>query len=350
MSSGILENDTIAWWGKMPWHKLGTPIPELLPAREMIIMAGLDWQVEKWPLVATEKFGAGASDAAKEVVLGQRAPIITTLQNEVATIRRLGDGTALALGVVGKGYTPVQNVEAFDFLDGLAEEGRVKFEVAGSLNNGARVWALAKVGSFSIPGTEDESLQYLLLCNDHAGKMAMRAFFTTVRVVCANTMNIALSKGRGEGVTIRHCGDVRVKLQEAQRVLAASSDVFVDWQAKAELLARKQLNDAVLQQVWLSLMPDPKPKKDDKGNEIPVSNSRAKGVRAELTRLFDEGKGNELRGVKGTAWAALNAVTEFIDHGRNEAGAQDKRLASAWFGQGAQIKQDAADFLFQAAV
>jgi len=343
MSHGIMELDTIAWWKKMPWHHLGTEIPELLGAEEMIKAAGLDWNVEKWPMAMTEPFGADRA-AAAAIVRGERTPIIQKVDDFVATVRRV-EGGVVQLGVVGSGYKPIQNSEAFNFLDGLGDQ--VKFDVAGSIYNGQRICALGRVGDFRIPGTDDQNIEYLLLCNDHAGKMALRCFFTTVRVVCANTMTLALNQGKGEGITIRHNGDVRVKMAQAQKVLIASRDVFTDWTAKAEALAKKQLTDRVMQDVWKALIPDPAPKIED-GKEVAVSTSRAQGVRSELTRLFDEGTGNDMSGVKGSAWAALNAVTEFIDHGRNVNGDQNSRVASAWFGQGASMKQEAARLLLAA--
>lgn len=342
MGHGIQTNDSLAWWGRMPWHKLGREIERPMMAAEMIKVAGLEWGVEKWPLTALEPL---SPERAREIVLSGGETRLLEIPDFVSTVRVDADGSLSTLGVVGSGYVPVQNAEAFDFLDGV---GDVRFEVAGSLFGGQRVWGLARFGKWAIPGTDDENIEYLLVVNDHSGKMALRAFFTSVRVVCANTLALSLHKGRGDGVTIRHCGDVAAKLRQAQRVLSTGREVFADWREQAALLAKRQLTQAALNKALLEIIPDPKPKVEN-GVEVAVSNTRAQNVRDELIRLFTEGKGNDLPGIRGTAWAALNAVAEFVDHGRGQTRGPDQRMDSALFGQGSDLKRIALTVLGRAA-
>lgn len=332
MAHQIEENDGLAWVEKAPWHGLGTRLPKPVPSEEMLIMAGLDWPVEKHPV---------------EAVLGSgiRLPV----EGQFATVKMAGKGAPYALAVVGDDYSPIQNKDAFSFMDGLSMEGKVKYDVAGSLYNGRRVWVLARTGEFVIPGTDDRNLQYLLLVNDHTGAMSLRCFFTSIRVVCANTMNAALTsaekgKGKGrEGVSVRHSGDVQSRMVEAQRILIRSEAVFAQYREFAERLAKKQISSAELVEFTEALVPDPEERRS----------TRAQNIRSNIIQLFDAGMGNTERGVKGTAWAAFNGVTEFVDHVRtNKGGAQenqDKRFVSSLWGSGETMKQTAADLLIKLA-
>jgi phage/plasmid-like protein (TIGR03299 family) len=303
------------YFGEAPWHKLGTKLENPATAAEAIEAAGLDYNVELVPLFTQ----AGIS-------VPRRQGVIRSDTNQI-------------LGTVGKDYTPIQNTEAFQFLDSVVADGGLRYHTAGALGKGERVWMLAKLpGHIQVRGTEDITDKFLLLHNSFDGSSPLRVFFTPIRVVCQNTLSMAERRGHGAGISIMHKGDLEAKVQEAQKVLGLANKFYDDLQPKIDLLAGYFPTHDQLQQFFSTLYPDP-----EGGNS-----TRAENVRAELFRLFDEGIGQDIPGIRHSAWAALHAVTEYVDHRRTTRGQSDldrtsKRLQSLWFGSGARLKQHAWD-------
>ncbi len=143
-------------------------------------------------------------------------------------------------------------------------------------------------------------------------------------------------EGRGDGIAIRHQGDLAAKVREAQRVLGLARRFFDDLEGQFDLLARHHPSHAQVSAYFKALYPDP-----DEGNP-----ARAQNVRDELFRLYESGQGQEIPEIRSTTWAALNAVTEYVDHHRPTRARSDfyrgaNRLESAWFGSGSRLKQHA---------
>ena len=169
--------ESMMYHGERPWHKLGKPLDHPATATEAITAAGLDWSVTLSPCYAG---GEGDEvDAPKYLpIAGKRAVVRTDRQ--------------LAIGVVGTRYRPIQNTDAFGFFDAVVGEGKAIYETAGSLNDGRRIWMLARVPGDIWVADEDNVKKYLLLCNSHDGGSPLRALFTPIRVVCENTLRAAL--------------------------------------------------------------------------------------------------------------------------------------------------------------
>ena len=199
-----------------PWHGLGVRVEEVLGSKEALIQAGLDWKVEQ-----TDVYAAS----------GERIP------GYKANIR---DIDRSVLGIVGDRYKIVQNEEAFAFTDGLLGEG-VKYETAGSLAGGKIVWMLAKLPEkYIISGDAIEP--YLVFCNSHDGSGAIRVAMTPVRVVCQNTLNLAL-KGASRVWSARHTGNVMNRMDEARETLQLA-DKYMNRLGKAiDELNQKKLSD-----------------------------------------------------------------------------------------------------------
>ena len=303
------------YFGEAPWHKLGTKLENPATAAEAITAAGLDYNVELVPLFTQ----AGTH-------VPQRRGVIRSDNSQI-------------LGTVGKDYVPIQNVEAFQFLDSVVADGGLRYHTAGALGKGERVWMLAKLpGHIRVRNTEDITDKFLLLHNSFDGSSPLRVFFTPIRVVCQNTLSLAERRGHGAGISIRHRGDLETRIQEAQRVLGLADKFYTDLQPKIDLLAGYQPTREQLDQFFSTLYPDP----------VEGISTRAQNVRAELFRLFDEGIGQDIPGIRHSAWAALHAVTEYVDHRRTTRGQSDldrtsKRLQSLWFGSGSRLKQQAWD-------
>jgi phage/plasmid-like protein (TIGR03299 family) len=187
-----------------------------------------------------------------------------------------------------------------------------------------------------VKNSDDLTEQYILLSNSHDGSSALRVFFTPIRVVCSNTLAMADRGGKGEGIAIRHQGNLPAKVREAREVLGLARCYYDELEIRLDFLAGHQPNAAQLARYFEALYPDP-------GDG---SNSRARNVRDTLYNLLERGKGQEIPAIRHSSWAAFNAVTEFVDHHRSTRGRTDhergsNRLESAWFGSGNRLKQHA---------
>jgi phage/plasmid-like protein (TIGR03299 family) len=162
----------MAYVGDTPWHGLGTRLERVATSAEMIVAAGLDWEVEKAPLYVD------APGGPREV------------PGHVG-IRRLD--TLEVLGVLTKQFRPIQNAEAFQILDDIAGTSGAMYHTAGSIKGGKQVWALIKLPGNLVVGPDDVVNQYLALMNAHDGTMALSIRFTPIRIVCNNTLNLAFN-------------------------------------------------------------------------------------------------------------------------------------------------------------
>jgi phage/plasmid-like protein (TIGR03299 family) len=300
--------------GQVPWHGIGTAVEREVTAVDALKLAGLDWQVRR-ALVFT---GAG---------IVQRA-----VERAWATVR-MSDGKPL--GIVGERYVPVQNDQAFAFFDDIVGAGQAIYHAAGALDGGRKVWILAKLpGDILIREARDVVERYLLLVNSHDGSTALRMLMTPIRVVCQNTLSIALRQGAADGIAIRHTASATARLDEARRALGLAHHYYDEFASEVDRLACASYSDAQMKALVESLLP---------GVPDEVS-TRTRNQRARIISLFTEGQGHAA--IAGTAWAALNAVAEYVDHVRSVRGADvasraEKRLASAWLGSGAAFKRAA---------
>ena len=305
----------MAYYGELPWHGLGTRLQKPATAAEAILAAGLDYQVELSPIMTT----GGLS-------VPQRQAVVRSDNDQV-------------LGVVGNTYTPIQNAECFSFLDAVVANGQLRYHTAGALGQGERIWLLAKLpGHVRIKNSDDITEKFLLLSNSHNGTSALRCFFTPIRVVCANTLTIANRQARQQGVSIRHKGDLKSQIKSAQHVLGLAAKFYDSVQTKANLLASHYPSRKQIDTYFKTLYPDP-----------PTGNKkRSQNIRNRLVHLFESGIGQDIPQVRHTTWAALNAVTEYVDHHRPSRAPtlsqrSQNRLVSAWFGSGARLKSKAWD-------
>jgi len=307
----MIENGRAAlfYLEETPWHGLGTRLDRPATAREAIQAANLDWQVSKTPVYAN--------------LNGARIVVPDTF-----AIVRHDPLHSPVLGVVSKDYTPLQNSEAFAFFDPLVGENAAVYHTAGALGQGERIWLLAKLpGQLRIVG-DDVADNYLLLANSHDGQGSVQVKFTSVRVVCQNTLTLAL--GGTESFRLVHTPDVKQRLQAAGNLLAQVRTRYDTMEQALQAMARISVNQARLQEYLTQVFPDPDPT-----DEAAVS--RVNRSRQWSEYFFDQGRGNRLPGVTGTLWAAFNGVTELLDH-RKTRQSPHQRLTSLWFGDNYRIK------------
>lgn len=312
--------------GEVPWHGLGTKLDGPATSAEAIRAAKLDWTVRKVPLRAVE-------GKVKLAVPGFSALVPS---------HKWGKPQCPVLGVVGADYRPLQNVEAFGFFDAIVGMDAAIYHTAGALRDGRRIWILAKLPDQIRVVGDDLTDKYLLLSNGHDGATAVHIRFTPVRVVCANTLAMALSDGRS--LRVLHRPDLHRRLDEARQLLGLINDRYKQIEVEFKAMAGIQLVEKQLESYLSQVFPDPA----DPDRHDPLYErlrERAGLDRTAARYFFESGKGNDALKVKGTLWAAYNGVTEYIDHSwgqfDDQQAGRNQRLNSIWFGRGLQFKTKA---------
>ena len=305
---------TMAYYGEVPWHGLGKQVPKGVTAEQMIRAAGLDWEAELRPARGAREINRRGEFSRYEVV---RVPRPNTKENEVL------------FGVVTRRYQPLQNLEAFGFFDPIVGERKAYFETAGALGEGERIWVMAKMPKAMEIVRGDECFKYLLLSNTHSGDGSVMVKFTTVRVVCQNTLMLAMEDGQ-KAYRVRHSKQMQFKLGELAGFLAITEDVFLKAKELFKRLANVQMIDGRLGHYLEAVFPrsDAQKKKGEKPLRWGF-----------LQQLFETEDALQLPGVQGTLWGAYNAVTRFEDYKQPQQEEQpDQRLERTWFGGGADTK------------
>ena len=261
----------------VPWHGLGTPVQEALTSEEAIEKAGLNWTVEKKPIY---------NENGKEIPKYFR------------TARSSDNST---LGIVSGRYKIVQNSEAFSFTDGLIGED-VRYETAGSLNKGRRVWLLAKLPEKMILGDKFDT--YVCFTNTHDGTGSVQVCLTPTRVVCNNTLNLALSEASRKWST-RHIGNLEQKMEEARRALELADAYMEALNSKAQVLSEVKVSDAEVEVMFDSIFPVNTEKDTDR---------KIRNVEYLKNAFFKCMQAPDIAQFSGTAWGVINAMTDFADH------------------------------------
>ncbi len=309
----LVEN--MAYVGQTPWHGLGRQLDTGLPIDDWVIQAGMDWEIQESPV----RFIAGQRE-----YLGEIKPF-----DDHKVLYR--SDTHDPLSVVGSRYKVVQPREILEFYRDLTERSGFELETAGVLKGGRKLWALARTGQSTTLKGKDTTKGYVLLATACDGTMATTAQFTSVRVVCNNTLAVALGSGAG-AVKVPHRSVFDA--EAVKRSLGITVSAWDEFMYRMKHLSNRSVKDSEAHHFLLRVMGDPDKATISKGTERNMARVQA---------LYDgQGLGADLASSRGTAYGLLNAVTQFVDHERR-ARSQDNRLASAWFGQGAALKGRALD-------
>jgi phage/plasmid-like protein (TIGR03299 family) len=287
-----------------PWHGLGTAIGDNLTPQEIMVAAGLNWEVEK--------VNTFINYNGKQVETGQQALVRST------------DGKILTQ--VGQGWNPVQNAEAFNFFTDFVKAGDMIMDTAGSLKEGQIVWALADVRDGFSLFNGDEVRGYLLFSNPHQYGKAIDIKFVMERVVCNNTLAVALNEKNQPSVRVNHRSVFDA--DKVKEILGLSHNKVEKFKEAAEFLGSKQYDRAKLEKFFGKIF-----------GESTQENKTLSRTAERAIELVENQPGDHFR--PGTWWNAYNAVTYMTDHelGRSV----DTRMASAWFGTNAKRKVDALD-------
>jgi len=301
--------------GEKPWHGLGTKLEKAATAAEAIAAAGLDWRVTKEPIYLKD---------------GRMIP------GRYATVRE--DNRSI-LGSVGEVYRPLQNKEAFSFFDAVVGSKEAIYHTAGALGQGERVWILAKLPGEIVVTKQDVTEKYLLLTNTHDASSAVAMLFTPIRVVCQNTLNVALEAG-AERQTVRHTVNMGLKVADVAHGLGIVHQRFEAFGEAARAMTGAKMGGEAWREFLRGCGIIP-------ADEAKALTTRTQNIVNEIGALFEKGRGNDLPGVKHTAWGAFNAVAEYVDYARSSKGDKEEgRATSLLFGSGAKLKQRAWDTAF----
>lgn len=265
---------------EVPWHGLGTMVQEAPTSEDALHMAGLDWRVEQTPVF---------TDSGIEIP-GYKAN------------RRSSDSSIL--GIVSDRYKIVQNVEAFEFTDeivGETENGVITYETAGSLAGGKKIWLLAKMPTQKV--LDDDIEPFMVFTNSHDGSGAIRIAMTPIRVVCQNTLNMALNNAKRQWST-KHIGDMQSKLEEAKLCLQLANNYMTSLDEEADRLANAKLYHEQIEQILEEMFPvDENASDRKKQNIFQFKNNYWTAYNMPDIAKFED-----------SAWKAVNAMSDVITH------------------------------------
>ncbi|MFM0212837.1 DUF932 domain-containing protein [Paraburkholderia sediminicola] len=306
---------SMAYANAMPWHGLGNRISTKQPIEVWAQQSGITFEIRETPV-------RYMTDSA-----GRLGAIMSFPEQKVL----FRSDTNEPLSVVSQRYQVVQPREILEFYRDLTEISGFELETAGVLKGGRKIWALAKTNQASTLKGNDTMNGYLLLATACDGTLATTAQFTSIRVVCNNTLAVALSNGAG-AVKVPH--STSFDPQAVKKQLGVSVSSWDSFMYRMKTLSERRVKSHEAMNYFLRVFTDPAT------TATGLSNERA--MKKVLALYEGDGKGAELASSKGTAFGLLNAVTQYVDHERR-ARSTDHRLESAWFGQGASIKQKALD-------
>lgn len=314
--------ETMAYVGDTPWHGLGSQLAPKQPIEVWAKQAGMDWTIE-------------SSDVSYYAHNDKGGDLIMPFSDNKVLYR---SDTLEPLSVVSQRYQEVQPRQILEFYRDLTEKADFELETAGVLKGGRKFWALARTGQSVTLKGGDVSHGYILLATACDGTLATTAQFTSIRVVCNNTLAISLADKSGSVVKVPH--STVFDAEKVKNQLGISIKQWDEHNYQMKQLAERRVSQAeamsylnrVFNDVDDRLIVFPTSKKT--GQAVP----NARAMNQILTMFNGQGRGAELDSAKDTAYGLLCAMTEFVDHERR-AMSTDHRLDSAWFGTGASLKQ-----------
>ena len=297
----------MAYVGDVPWHGLGTKVDRELTPDQFQKVAGLDWTVEKQPLVT-----------ATGIPIKNKEALVRSSDNSI-------------LDVVGTGWNPVQNSEAFEFFHDYVMAGDMEMHTAGSLKDGQMVWALAKTKESFELFKGDQTDNYFLFTNPHQFGKSINIRMTPIRVVCNNTLTLSLSQDTDKMVTVNHRKAFDPDMVKEQMGIA--KEKMEQYKSMAAFLGGKRATGDNVIQYFNEVFGAPAKEKED--GVLPFTSRNAKIA---MENLHTQPGANF---AEGSWWQAFNSVTYMTDHLQGREG--DSRLQSAWYGRNRKVKLNALD-------
>ncbi|OOW13185.1 DUF932 domain-containing protein [Acinetobacter sp. MF4640] len=327
--------EQIAYVGETPWHGLGNQLSPNQPLEIWAQQAGMDWRIE--------------SSNVSYMAQNERGQSIIMPFEEQRVLYR--SDTHAPLSVVSQRYQEVQPKEILEFYRDLTEQSGFELETAGVLKGGKKFWALARTGQSTALKSKDVSNGYILLATACDGTLATTAQFTSIRVVCNNTLAIALRGQSSSAGVVKVPHSTKFDAEKVKQQLGISVRAWDEHMYEMKQLTQRKVSqqeakayfDAVFNNSTMSIS-DPEENiiqfyrnvAQQVQEKKPEPNGRA--MNKALDMFNGQGRGADLSSAKDTAYGLLCSITEFVDHERR-AMSTDHRLDSAWFGAGASVKQ-----------
>lgn len=327
--------EQIAYVGETPWHGLGNQLSPNQPLEVWAQQAGMDWRIE--------------SSSVSYMAQNERGQSIIMPFEEQRVLYR--SDTYAPLSVVSQRYQEVQPKEILEFYRDLTERSGFELETAGVLKGGKKFWALARTGQSTALKAKDVSNGYILLATACDGTLATTAQFTSIRVVCNNTLAIALRGQSSSAGVVKVPHSTKFDAEKVKQQLGISVRAWDEHMYEMKQLTQRKVSqqeakayfDAVFNNSTMSIS-DPEENiiqfyrnvAQQTQEKKPEPNGRA--MNKALDMFNGQGRGADLSSAKDTAYGLLCSITEFVDHERR-AMSTDHRLDSAWFGAGAGLKQ-----------
>lgn len=314
MAHEIYGNDSLFLVKTPAWHGLGTVLDSAPNSTEAAAMAFArrDGRPGPWNVVQAPLF---LQDG-------------TLVESHKAILR---DDTHDQLGIVGARYEPVQPFALYEAAAPIVETGRAHWETGGSLRGGTINWGLLALDPMEI-AKGDAIRPYLRVDNVHDGTRSVSVGFTSIRVVCANTLAVSHTEGGSMSFRFRHTSTVNDRLEEAARILAQAERLTHESIREARLMAARRVTKAETEAFLAHVVPDAE---TDRGQK------RVEETRLTLRQALDMAPGADLPTARGTAWGLYNAATYYTSHLRGDDAT--KRLEALWYGTGADLNETARD-------
>lgn len=305
----IDENGNVAFAStQTAWHNLGQIVQNPMTTQEAIVLGRLDYEVEK-----------------RSIQCGE-----ILLPNHMATVRA---DTETVLGIVGNNYEVVQNTEAFKFFDTLLGQNLAKIETVGALGQGERIFISAKLPHQIVVGSkEDLTEMYVLLTSSHDGTGAIVAGLTPIRVVCQNTLNMALSQKMKNKISIRHTSSANTRLAQAGEIMRQSLMYQTTLEEAYNFLFRTKVSDSVAKDLITKIVQGEK--KDS---------ARTANIIETIEMCYNVGIGQDK--IVGTAWGVFNAMTHYLSHEKNYKNEESKFNSLLMGGESEKLIKKSFDLL-----
>ncbi len=318
--------------GEVPWHGQGHKLKDPATMEEAIHFGGLDWEVETRPLMTNES-----------------PPSIAPMRVAIVRKDKKPGDRRRVLGVTHPGFTPLQNRQGIKVFDSIFGKGKGVYHTGGYLGKGEVVWVLARLPKTLEVAKDDTVNTYALFTNSHNGSIAIDIRLTTVRVVCQNTLSLALKKKARTVFKHSHQGnysDLKTQMEGFfEDTLKAAAHVGEMFKG----MFQRHFDDDQVKAYVEALFPRPQRKpgatRHPRAEALYAARvQKVQSIRSSVLDLAYQGRGSEIEGVQGSLWGAFNAVLEYEDH---RAETTSDRLAYAMFGRGAAIKRRAFDLALQ---
>lgn len=279
------------------WHNLGQLVEESPTSEEAINLAGLNYNVERMPIYAS---------------------LQTTFEKVQAFYATIRTDTNQILGIVGDKYEIVQNREAFTFFDEIVQSGKVKYETAGALGKGERIFITVKMPDCLRISRNDIIEKYIFLTTSHDGSGAIMAAFTPVRIVCNNTLNMAL-KNHSNAVYIRHTANASEKLKQAARIMHISENTGQILEQMFKLWTKVSVNDNEAKKlIALAMAPNKEVFEAIASNNQNFEfSTHFESICGDVWKYAQEAPSQQLETTKGTIFGVYNSITGFYQNMAN---------------------------------